>query len=411
MTHIAIREKLFIPEAVQKCVGREMPLKDWRGQLASWVQSFRAKNVGAHLITCSDESERENTNAFNEIIADTILPKLKQGLSSPFRTANLGSRYEWYSIRIAEDHFAGFSKDPKLMLISFCSHAGKYTLDDRPAFGQFFRYSTPSSACGAINAFLSGSHLPFTIDYDAALGMFGVDRKSMLLNPKVVRERHKSLYTAIATTGLQTMMLLIDIFDYAEQTQTMYLITNVVTINQPGEDTCIVCGLHLAEKSEGAMDVRYFGIGDDPSRYRIADKGGLVTITRADGFVDFAERIDPREVALSYLRPSVNLSAGGRSALRKLTSLVSQRQRPTAREVSQSLLTFLEADTVHALFYFYLAGLLDVHYYEEVVELVISAHDHLPANIVSVITSVKRRLFGEIDLLLYAKKLVEIINA
>lgn len=70
------------------------------------VDKQNSAAVGAVHVTCSDESERESIEAFQRAFVEPLLPALKLWSKCPFRTSNLGGRYEWGAIRIAEQHFA-----------------------------------------------------------------------------------------------------------------------------------------------------------------------------------------------------------------------------------------------------------------------------------------------------------------
>ena len=87
-------------------IGVEQPLTAISRGLKQYARGFRAPIVGAMHVTCSDESERECVDVFQDSFVQEMLPELKFHSHSAFRTANLGGRYEWGAVRIAEQHFA-----------------------------------------------------------------------------------------------------------------------------------------------------------------------------------------------------------------------------------------------------------------------------------------------------------------
>ena len=109
---------------IQDLLGREVNLDTCNRALRDFAQSQRAAAIGAVHVTCSDECEREEVESFQQWVADSLLPELKFSARSPFRSANLGARYEWGAVRIAEEHFATpDSRDAfKLMLVKINSH-------------------------------------------------------------------------------------------------------------------------------------------------------------------------------------------------------------------------------------------------------------------------------------------------
>ena len=97
-------------ESLYKLLGSEVQLDDTMRALSFAVRALRPPMVGALQVTCSDESEKECCDAFQRRFVQQFLPSLKFGGHFPFRTANLGGRYEWGSIRIAENHLAAQPK-------------------------------------------------------------------------------------------------------------------------------------------------------------------------------------------------------------------------------------------------------------------------------------------------------------
>ena len=87
--------------------------------------------VGAMHITCADESENECVSAFQRCFVKYMLPSLKFAQQSAFRIANLGGRYDWGAIRIAERHYVNSdgAGSRGMMVVKVNSHVGVL---DRP---------------------------------------------------------------------------------------------------------------------------------------------------------------------------------------------------------------------------------------------------------------------------------------
>ena len=117
-------EKSRTMQRLQDLIGRELEADGFNRSLRNFAQSQRAAAVGAVHITCSDESEHEAAESFQHWFADAVLPELKSLQRSPFRTANLGARYEWGAIRIAEQPYATpeTRDSSKLLVVKLNSH-------------------------------------------------------------------------------------------------------------------------------------------------------------------------------------------------------------------------------------------------------------------------------------------------
>ncbi len=92
-------------EQIERLLGQERSLGEVCQSLFHFSHALQASVVGALHVTCADESELECVTAFQRGFAQTLLPPLKFAVQSPFRLANLGGRYEWGAIGIAEDHY------------------------------------------------------------------------------------------------------------------------------------------------------------------------------------------------------------------------------------------------------------------------------------------------------------------
>ena len=276
-------------ERLRQLVGHEKTLKEVTQTLYFSADSLGSAAVGAMHITCADESERECADAFQHGFVRYMLPPLKPGSASTFRLANLGGRYEWGAVRIAEPHFA--TRDAgdrfKLLVVKINAHVA---LEDDPShhtglsevsetrpftLGTWKRYGKESACCGALHALLEGHHEPFAEELREAFGSEGHDRVAALLDENRVDPTYRALYAAMVSARLQARKVTLDIQDYSPVTPTFFLVLPCVTINRHERDTEILSGIYTVDGRDGGRDATYFGLGDDPAAYetRIGSRG------------------------------------------------------------------------------------------------------------------------------------------
>ena len=77
-------------ELLHNLVGRERSLREVAQVICFWAQRQNAAAVGALHVTCSDESERECAEAFQQGFVQYMLPSLKFARHSAFQLSNLG---------------------------------------------------------------------------------------------------------------------------------------------------------------------------------------------------------------------------------------------------------------------------------------------------------------------------------
>jgi hypothetical protein len=222
-------------------------------------------------VTCSDESERETAESFQHWFCDNLLPELKCWSRAPFRQANLGGRYEFGAMAIAEQHFAtpptedGF----KLLLVKINSHVAVHGGHGEPTFGVMPRYEVESTFCGGLHALLDGAAGPFLDDLAEAFASEGKPRLAMLRDPEQIDPSVRTLFAAIVNARLQARRAIVDIQNHTPHTPTVYLVLACVTLNRQQRDTELVVGHYLADRRQ-SCEVNYFGLGDDPSAYRLS---------------------------------------------------------------------------------------------------------------------------------------------
>ena len=105
-------------------VGGEHELAEVAREIRAAVRALTPTAVGGFHITCSDESEHECADAFQQGFVRHLLPPLKFARQAAMRIATLGARYEWGAARIAEQHFRkeGSRARFKLLLVKLNAH-------------------------------------------------------------------------------------------------------------------------------------------------------------------------------------------------------------------------------------------------------------------------------------------------
>lgn len=279
-------------------IGREGSLHEVTRAIRNEVQSLHAPVVGAVHVTCSDESERECLDAFQQGFVKDMLPSLKFARSSAFRVATLGGRYEWGGVRIAEQHFATEASEGhfKAMVVKVNAHVSVETDGHALHFGQLARYRKRSTYCGALHALLgAGQELPALDDLREAFVSEGLDRVTVLNDPDQVAPELRVLYAAVASARLQARRIMLDIQDYVPATPTVFLIHPCVTLNRAREDSELLCGVYRADYRGSEPSYEYAGLGDDPRAYTMDQAHGMIHVTDA-GRDKIREARDHREI-------------------------------------------------------------------------------------------------------------------
>jgi hypothetical protein len=286
-------------EQLRALIGREKSLREVSQTLHFGARSVAAAGVGAMHVTCADESEHECVEAFQHGFVQYLLPALKFARQSAFRTANLGGRYEWGSVRIAEDHFATPpTKDArKLLVVKINAHVA-FEEEPVPAlrsgdrtersyrFGSWKRYDTESACCGALAALLGGSTEPFVQELRESFHSEGRDRVAMLRDTAQVDPKLRALHAAIVSARLQARKVTLDIQDYEPVSPTLFLVLPCVTVNRHERDTEILCGLYTIDSRGGNPEGTYVGLGDDPTAYETWRQHGLFVVSDAEAAVE-----------------------------------------------------------------------------------------------------------------------------
>lgn len=293
--------------------GQERSLLEVGRAIASQIRPMRPPVVGALLITCSDETEGECAEAFQQQVVQPLLPQLKFSRRAPFRTANLGGRYEWGAIRLAEAHFAAPVEKSagKVLVVKINAHVGceavapaaglHQPMASPPVFGKRRRYGRELPCCGAIDALMAGSRLPPAEDLREALESEGRDRLAVLRDPERVPPALSPLYGALASARVQARKVVLDIQDYSPDSPTYYLVLPCVTLNRTERDTEVLCGVYVIDARDGLREATYRGLGDDPAAYAMRVVNGRLAVADDELGRQRAAR-DHREIARTAIR-------------------------------------------------------------------------------------------------------------
>jgi len=261
---------------LQDLIGTESDLAEVGSALREAVSDLGPAAVGAYHVTCSDEVECECVEAFQRGFVAELLPTLKPGTRTPFRSVNLGARYERGAIHIAEEHYAtpaaqdGF----KLMAVKINAHVAVQESSDGPAYGLMNRYGGPSTCCGALASMLAGGDLPAVKELAQTFRTDGNDRVKTLNDS--MPAKHRALLASVTNARLQAGRAASEISQYQPQTPTHWLILCCVSINRPEPDTELIVGRYLIDTTGEAAKIEYQGLGDNPATYRVEHhKNGL----------------------------------------------------------------------------------------------------------------------------------------
>lgn len=256
---------------LQVFIGTESELHVVGSALRRFAEELGAPAVGAYHVTCSDELERECEEAFQRWFAQAALPDLKPHRPAPFRSVNLGARYEWGAIRVAEEHYAtpASRKTFKLLVVKINSHVAVRPTPEGPKYGLLDRYGCESAGCGALTGLFEGSSLPAVVELRRLFRSGDEDRMAALADPNVVDPHCRALLAAVTCARLQAHRAVLDIQEYQPVTPTVYLVLPCVTLNRTGADTELVVGQYGIDHTEDIAKVKYRGLGDDPADYRV----------------------------------------------------------------------------------------------------------------------------------------------
>ena len=334
-------------ERFYEILGHERSSDEVSRLLRSYVQAEHAPVVGALRVSCSDEAEQESIEAFQRQFVRYLLPSLKFSSRSPCRVANLGGRYEWGSVRFAEDHYslADGADDWKLLVLKINAHVSVDEGISARRFGHALRYGSESTYCGALHAVLERRVEPFTAALDEDFAFEGVDRLRVLLDPHRVDPDLRSLYAAVVSARIQARRAMLDVQDHRPVSPTLYLVLPTVTLNRTGHDTEIVCGVYTADRRGGEAHDEYCGIGDDAAAYRLREDGGRLVLEDPHTHVPRHAR-DHRDLVRSTWTAREGEKPAGRTSERLQRALAQARDSGATKAVAGATLKTLLAAAV-----------------------------------------------------------------
>lgn len=270
-------------KALHDLIGVENHLDQVSSALRHVVRSMAAPVVGALEVNCSDESEVECSRSFQQQFVEHLLPELKSRVRGPLRTCNLGARYEWGSVRVAERHFATAASLEafKILVVKLNGHVAVTDERDGPQYGPLQRYEAESNACGALHAMLAGGDWPALEELRETFRSNNQDRVATLLDPRRVPPPYRYVFAAIAGARLQAQRAVEDIREHKPHSPTWYLVLPCVTFNRAGPDTELIVGAYAVDRRGGKPDVQCKGLGDDPACYRAELRGRRLHVTES----------------------------------------------------------------------------------------------------------------------------------
>ena len=352
---------------LDQCIGREHRLDEVARAVRAYVQHLRPAVSGAMLVTCSDESERECADAFQQGVVSDLLPSLKFARRASFRTATLGGRYEWGSVLLAEHHFATAASHRafKVMVVKIHAHVSVREEGEETVFGRMSRYDKESAYCGALHALLEGQRGPaFLEQLRETFQSEGLDRIERLNDEEQVPAAYRSLYAAVVSARLQARMAFLEVQDRAPASPTHYLILPTVTLNRQRHDTELLCGIYQADRRTSSPVYTYRGLGDDPALYQMQGTGRALHVV-GPGCEQVRDARDHRQIISQAARQHPTAQLAGHPKLIELAKHAHQRtadQTPSKPILQAMLLLVGELTPVPVALFLFGSGLAGIYH-------------------------------------------------
>ena len=355
-------------QVLHKLIGQELYLEDVMRVFTFLLRDLRPPRVGAMQVCCSDEAEKECCDIFQRRFVEHFLPRLKFASAFPFRTVNLGGRYEWNSVGIAESHFAGSDPgDPcTLMLIKLDSHVSVAQDSDGSVYGKRPRYQPHEESffCGFLHDLLDGGQSPSSQELRQLFGSEGRDRIQTLLDPERVDPSLRSVFVAIVNARLQARKCILDLQDQPRPAPVFHIVLPCVTFNRTGRDTEMVCGVYGVDRRVHPAAVTYCGLNSEAETYRVESQGDRLIIRSADSLAPRQARDHRQLLKRTHQDWLEDLKTDDRlDEIRYQTWLSGSQLQPYTGVLLKSLLAvLLELSPVPAVLLLFGEGLIDIHH-------------------------------------------------
>lgn len=267
-------------EELRNLIGIETEMPRVAAGLRGSAEALQVAAVGAYQVTCSDETEWECAEAFQQSFGQSLLPPLKSSRRAVFRTMNLGARYEPGALRVAVEHFALPSPPgtSRLLVAKINAHVAQRRTPNGLEYGHLDRYGSLSSCCGALAALLDERPLPVVEELRQTFQGSGRDRLGVLRDPEKTAPQLRALLAAIVSAQLQAQRAVGDLQHFRPKTPTRVVLLPCVSVNRPGPDTELVVGCHQVDWTGETWAATYEGLDNDPAAYRVGYRQGRLYV-------------------------------------------------------------------------------------------------------------------------------------
>jgi hypothetical protein len=369
-------------DRLDRLTGTEQEQDAMNRALRDFVQQLRAATVGAVHVTCADESVREAGESFQHWFVEALLPELKPWTRSPVRTANLGARYEWGSVRWAEQYFAtpASADSFKLLVVKINSHVSLIESAGEITYGRMDRYGNPGLFCEGLHMLLDDrARGPAADELREVFSSEGKDRLAVLRDPQQVEPAQRGLMAAVVNARLQARQAIVDIQDYRPRTPTIFAVLPCVTIDRTQRNTELMVGMYWADFRDGTLPVQYRGLGDDPSRYRVQYRHGLLCV-EDDQLRQPREARNHRQEILRQWQQRRDRETVDSAPMKEISHGVARMEHHNAQFARETLKTLLwslaDVAPVPAAVLLFAKGAASIHHLYRVQRLAQGINDH-----------------------------------
>jgi hypothetical protein len=252
------------------------------------------------------------------------------------------------------------------MLIKLNSHVSVIRGESGPLYGKRQRYQNQQESyfCGALQDLLDGGQSPSAKDLREAFQSEGKNRIETLLDPQQVDPSLRSLFVAIVNARLQARKCIVDIQDQAGPAPVSCIVLPCVTLNRPGRDTEMVCGVYSVDRRVHPAAVSYCGLSAEAETYQVEYRVNRLSITSKESRTPRLAR-DHRQLLkrATAARPKHVKGDVRLDKIRKEAQLSQSRLQPYAGVLLKALLgVLLEISPLPAVLLLFGEGLIDIHH-------------------------------------------------